>query len=61
MIGIIQFDQCLNQDTIHTATCNPVTNKDAILLAIDLNTDTSNKLINVSSGHNPPAYNTVTN
>ena len=40
---------------------NPVTNKDAILLAIDLNTDTSNKLINVSSGHNPPAYNTVTN
>ena len=40
---------------------NPVTNKDAILLAIDLNTDTSNKLINVSSGHNPQAYNTVTN
>ena len=40
---------------------NPVTNKDAILLAIDLNTDTNNQLINFSSGHNPQAYNTVTN
>ena len=51
MKGMIQFDQCLNQDTIHTATILWLINATiqvTISLATDVNTDTSNELISVN-------------
>ena len=46
MIGMIKFDQCLNQDMIHTASIPwqiNATVQGAIMLAIDVNTDTNNQ------------------
>ena len=46
MIGMIKFDQCLNQDMIHTATIPWLINatvQGVILLAIDVNTATNNQ------------------
>ena len=49
---MIKFDQCLNQDMIHTATIPWLINgtvQGAILLAIDVNTDTNNQQINTNT------------